>query len=264
MTNTNNVKIENVEVYGFRHALRNMRNPMESWDKSDSDFMDMLFGSEIIPDLPPEVEFYELLAGMFKQFEDRTRLKTNLKFIGAVPELPSIGPKDLELLLKLVKNGDEHAKVLRTITVLFDMTAPRYILLEVDTYKVGTVRNSCSTMHKLGKRDLTPEDFAATDDSEEYEYLLDTITYMNALGRIHRETKDYRIVKRLKRILPEGFLQRSGFCTNYAVLLRMFFQRKNHRLDEWRLTDGPPSDSICNWIKSLPYMAQIIEAKEKK
>lgn len=229
----NNVKIENVEIYGFQHAIRNMRNPMESWDKSDSEESSCPFSYLSDPD------------------------KINLK------EQYIIGPKDLELLLKLVKNGDEHSKVLRTITVFFDITIPRYVWTEVDTMKLGTVRNSCSTMHKLGKRDLTPEDFAATADLEEYEYLLETIIYLNTLGRLYRETKDYRIVKRLKRLLPEGFLQRSGFCTNYAVLLRMFFQRKNHRLDEWRLTDGPPEASICNWIQSLPYMAQIIEAKGK-
>lgn len=225
-----NIKIENVEVYGFRHALRAMRNPMDSWDRIDSfpvaDLTDPLYRENV--------------------------------------ENVLIGPKDLELVLKLVKAGSEHSKFLRCIMVYFDLTAPRYVLTEFDTYKVGTVRNSCSTMHKLGKRPLVPEDFAQPEDNEELEWLMETINYLNTLGSLYRETKKYNIVKKMKRALPEGFLQKASFCMNYAVLLNMFLQRKGHRLDEWRLTDGTKEESICNWIKSLPYMAQIIAVKEKK
>jgi hypothetical protein len=111
-------------------------------------------------------------------------------------------------------------------------------------------------MHKLGHRDLTPDDFS------EQEVLPEVLAKLNELGKLYRETKDYSYVKLMKRILPEGFMQMSSYHTNYETLLNIYKQRKDHRLDEWRATDGDEV-SICNWIRSLPYMAEFIGASER-
>jgi hypothetical protein len=220
------IRITETEVFGFRAALRDMRNPMESWDKSDS-----RFGRD------------ELQALGF-----------------AVLEYPEIGKNDLELACKLVKGGTEHRKFLRQIIVNFVIEAPRYVWQEIDTYKVATVRNSCSTMHKLGHRPLTEADFI------DGEVLPDTLHNLNLLGELYRKggMKDYDVVRKMKRYLPEGFLQRAGYHMNYETAMSMFRQRKNHRLAEWRWTGGTRivdgRQSICDWIFSLPYMAVFLDA----
>ena len=220
------IRITETEVFGFRAALRDMRNPMESWDKSDS-----RFGRD------------ELQALGF-----------------AVLEYPEIGKNDLELSCKLVKGGTEHRKFLRQIIVNFVIEAPRYVWQEIDTYKVATVRNSCSTMHKLGHRPLTEADFI------DGEVLPDTLHNLNLLGELYRKggMKDYDVVRKMKRYLPEGFLQRAGYHMNYETAMSMSRQRKNHRLAEWRWTGGTRivdgRQSICDWIFSLPYMAVFLDA----
>lgn len=246
------IKITETEVFGFRAAFRDMRNPMESWDRSDS-----CFGSFLDKWRPLDIY---------------------------VPELPVIGPEDMRLALKLVAGGTEHRKFLRQIVINAVFEAPRYLWQEIDTYKVATVRNSCSTMHKLGHRDLVPGDFEASDISPS---LLDQI---NVLGLQYREggKKDFALVARMKRLLPEGYLQRAGYHMNYETALSMFRQRANHRLLEWRFTPmtpplpgacsaecsqmffgsksiGQPVErSICNWIYLLPCMSDFISALEKK
>ena len=167
-----------------------------------------------------------------------------------------IGPNDLTLALKLIKAGSSHRKFLRSICVWCEITIPRYVWTELDTAKISTVRNSCSTMHKLGHRDLTPDDFSEQD------VIPEVLAELNTLGKLYRKTKEYDYVKQMKRILPEGFMQMSSYHTNYECLLNMYKQRKDHRLDEWRATDDN-AVSICNWIRSLPYMAEFIGAAEK-
>ena len=164
------ILIENTEVYGFRAALRAMRNPMDSWNKSDSNY---------------HVQY----TGPWGR---------NIK----VPELPVLGDADLKLAHKLIRGGTPHRKFLRQIIVWVDFTLPRYIWQELDTYKVATVRNSCSTMHKLGHRDLIQEDFAAPIP-------LSLLNELNQLGEDYRIIKDYNYVRDMKNILPEGFLQKS-------------------------------------------------------
>jgi hypothetical protein len=217
------IQITNTEVYGLSHSLRAMRNALESWDKSDS-------------------------------FIDYSNPIKGRNFISG--EHPNLGPNDLSLALKLIKAGPSHRKFLRSICVWCDITIPRYVYTELDTYKISTVRNSCSTMHKLGHRDLTPDDFSEQDVMPE------VLAKLNELGKLYRETKEYDYVKQMKRILPEGFMQTSSYNTNYETLLNMYKQRKDHRLDEWRVTDNNEV-SICNWIRSLPYMAEFIGAAER-
>lgn len=225
------MKIENIEVYGFRSALRGMRNPMDSWDRSDSTFDgEMIFWCPI-----------------GSQWGITAR------------ENPQIGPKDLELACKLVKGGSEHRKFLRQIQVWFDITIPRYVWQELDTYKVATVRNSCSTMHTLGKRDLTQEDFEL-DIPDHY------LAHLNSFGESFRKAKEAgdtnwmnEVRHEYKNRLPEGFLQKATYTFNYETALTMYFQRKNHRLPQW---NSRCEGSICNLLENLPYMEYFIKARE--
>ena len=247
------MKIENTEVYGFRAALRAMRNPMDSWDKSDSEY-------RVYADAGKEKGVVNLLPNVCL-------------------EQPVLGEADLKLACKLIRGGSEHRKFLRQIIVWVDFTLPRYVWQELDTYKVATVRNSCSTMHKLGHRELTHEDF------EGGVVLPETLQQLNLHGRAYREkktiryvahdsneevaAKGYDIVRRMKAHLPESFLQKATWTGSYETLLSMFFQREKHRLPQWRfqaeplLHEGPPV-SICNWIYSLPFMDDFIEALRTK
>ena len=193
-----------------------------------------------------------------------------------MPEGPNIGPNDLKLMKKLVKGGSEHRKFLRCINVWCIIYPSRDVWQEIDTYKVSTVRNSCSTMHKLGHRPLTKEDFSFIPPPEKYSTypglyglyvnaIVAVIVYLNAAGEGYRETKDYDFVRSMKKLLPEGYIQRAGYHLNYENCLSMFMQRRNHRLSEWRFdpdkvyyADRPVS--ICNWIYCLPYMADLIDS----
>jgi len=228
------MKIEHVEVFGFRASLRGARNAYESWDKSDSTFL--------YPTKNPRAVYSY-------HYGDIT-----------VPEYPNIGPNDLTLACKLIKAGPEHRKFLRQIEIWFDITIPRYVWVELDTYKVSTVRNSCSTMHKLGTRDLTQDDFELPITNS----LLDIL---NSYGRDFRAAKVAKntvhmnqIRRAYKATLPEGFLQKATYTMNYETALSMFFQRRHHRLPEWK--ESSPY-SITSFIKQLPYMSEFIEAREK-
>lgn len=223
------IHISNTIVFGFEPALHGMCNPKESWDRSDSEFDT---GS---PYGDPKV-----------------------------PETPRIGPNDLDLMRRLIIAGPEHRKFLRAIDIWAFIEPDRGCWQEIDTYKIGTVRNSCSTMHKLGTRSLTEADF--------YEGIVrqDTFDELNRLGALYRgETLngfmkgDFRLVESMKRILPEGYIQGADYKMSYENALNMFGHRRSHRLPEWRWTGGcnPAPDgrlSLCDWIWSLPYMKEII------
>lgn len=225
------MKIERVHVYGFAPALRGMRNPLESWSKSDT-----VYGW----DPTPPVDYSGITC----------------------MERPLIGPNDMALARKLIKAGSDHRKFLRQIAVWWDITAPRYIWQELDTYKVATVRNSCSTMHKLGHRDLTADDFQDGDVN------LDSLDRLNAMGATYRSNGEYLMYKsgkyepirsvelltHMKRRLPEGFLQMATYSFNYEVALNMYLSRRNHRMPEW---SGP--DGICDHLLRLPYFAEFTE-----
>lgn len=253
------IAITETEVYGFRAALRGMRNPMDSWDKSDSCFR------HVLPE-PPHSTWNQL--GF------------------TVPEYPIIGPVDMVRMKSLILGGTEHRKFLRDIVIWCDIEPNRGCWQEIDTYKVSTVRNSCSTMHKLGHRDLVLDDFQ--DSFVDLDYL----EKINAVGREYRAggKKDFKLVIKMKRMLPEGFLQKATYKMNYENALNMFMQRKDHRLPEWRFTNTPitpdpeggcsaegartffgtRSDgqivkrSICDWIYLLPYMSTLIDVVEAR
>ncbi len=243
------MKIERVHVYGFQTALRAMRNPMDSWDKSDT-----IFGAVESP-YDPEI---------------------------TCVERPLIGPRDFKLACKLIKGGSVHRKFMRQIGVTWDNTLPRYIHQELDTYKVATVRNSCSTMHKLGHRDLVPSDF---QDGDVHPVVL---AEQNDMGYAYRNKETYTerapampafpvespdmvtsgeeleyegnaLLARMKRRLPEGFLQMATYTFNYETALGMYQWRHNHRMSEW---SGP--DGICAWLLRLPYFSDFFNAARAK
>lgn len=215
------IKIENEHIYGLENAIRAMRNPLNSWDKSDSI-------SE-----PIDIEFR---PGHFK-------------FI--------LGEKDLKLCQALIKAGTSDRKFLRMIHVQADFTAPLYFYKEMDQYKVGTVTNSCSTMHKIHSRDLTIDDFS-------YEHLnepmLNTLKGIIELINYYRikfvETKDKNNWWQIIQILPTSYNQMRTWDGNYETLISMYFQRRNHKLDEWH--------TVCDWILTLPYMKEFISILDKK
>ena len=216
------MKFEHTEVFNFEGAIRGMRNPLESWKKSDS----------II---------------LMEQDENND-----------FREVAKIGKNDLELMHKLIKAGSEHRKFLRQIFVAVDITAPLYWWKEADTYKVGTVSNSTSTMHKLASTPITKECFEMDDFKNfgindylmtvHWKYVIDTC---ERLRQKYNETKDKRYWKELIRLLPESWLQKRTVTMNYENLLNMYRQRKNHKLTEW-------SKSFCDWVKTLPYAEELI------
>lgn len=217
------IKIECTHVDGWVSAIRGMRNPMNSWEQSDS-------GYGCVDKICKSCGFDYNWCGNTGEYK--------------------IGEKDLDLMKRLVRAGSDHSKFMRMITVTCDITAPLYWWKEFDTYKVGTVRNSCSTMHKIHAKEFTKDDFS-------YENVLDDVATINAsLGRLnyarskYLETKDKRYWYSMIQILPSSYNQKATVQINYAVLRNMYHGRKNHKLDEW-------SVGFCNWIKTLPYSELI-------
>ena len=191
------MKFENTEVWGFKHALRGMRNPLESWDKSDT-FINGNCGTDCSCENCSQTEGIE------------------------------IGERDLFLMQKLIKAGSEHRKFLRQIFVSVDITAPLYWWKEFDTYKTGTVSNSTSTMHKLASTPITMDCF----ENGEMIYSF-TIAELEMNRLKYLETKDKNEWKRLIVNLPESWLQKRTITMNYENILNMYRQRKNHKLTEW-------------------------------
>jgi hypothetical protein len=209
------IKVENISVYNFENAFKGMRNPLESWDQSDSYWVtgNMDGEDDYYPDFP-------------------------IKYI--------IGEKDLELALKLIKAGSDHSKFMRQIFISMDITAPLYFFKEFDTYKVSTVANSTSTMHKIGSRLLTYNDF-----SWDYPtiYRTETLNHLNQLIAIYQESEDRSVWREIIQDLPDSYNQLRTWTGNYQCLRNMYHSRKNHKLEEWR--------ELCKRIGLLPYSELI-------
>lgn len=234
------IKFENTEVTGWEAAIRGMRNPMNSWEQSDS------YGE-------CDMEGVECCGARGH-------------FI--------IGEKDLDLMKRLVMAGSDHSKFMRMINVTVDITAPLYWWKEFDTYKVGTVRNSCSTMHKIHTKEFTKDDFShewlrdmmtETTFINNISYFVnantslnDTIDALNGLRKNYINTKDKKYWYQMIQLLPSSYNQRATIQMNYAVLRNMYHSRKNHKLNEW-------SVGFVEWVKSLPYSELITcDFKEEK
>ena len=225
------MKFENTEVWGFNHALRGMRNPMNSWNKSDSRSI-----------YPATIDNKDNLTGCHYL----------------------IGANDMKLAQQLIRSGSEHRKFMRQIFVSVDITAPLYWWKECDQYKIGVTTNSCSTMHKLVTTPITLDCFE-TDDYKPNTFVyyenttvndvIDTnvgfIHFLETLRQHYLETKDKGYWKELIRWLPESWLQKRTITMSYENLYTVVHQRKNHKLSEW-------SVSFMNWVRTLPYAQELI------
>lgn len=228
------IEIEDVDVYGWQAAIRGMRNSWNSWEDSDSFF-----------------------------------------HVGAMPGKPTcaeIGQNDLALTKKLAAAGSDERKFMRMITVTADVIAPLYWWKEYDTYKIGTVANSCSTMHTVCKKEFSITDFSRehlfslgyqhynvldTEETERIEFqtasleiLRVIIQALNNYGKLYFETHDKKYCWQIIQLLPSSYNQRRTVQLNYEVLLKIYRARKNHKLDEWK--------TFCSWIETLPYMSEFL------
>ena len=275
------MRFEETRVMNFEGALRGMRNPMNSWHKSDSFFtifadgMDEEWKAETIHQIT-EQYLKDMVEGdydaAYHEMSDYLwDMSTRCMQLGEpAAENVVIGPNDMDLAKRLIAGGTEHRKFLRQIMVSVDITAPLYWWKEFDTYKVGTTANSTSTMHKLASTPITRECFEMDDyqdipietlyyneDSEEprYDYHTDGFIdelceTLEQLRQKYLETKDKRYWKELVRWLPNGWLQTRTVTMNYENLRSMYHQRENHKLTEWH--------SFCDWVKTLPYAQEFI------
>jgi len=216
------IKVENIETWGFEHAIRGMRNPLNSWNKSDS-----YYGE-------------------------------NGNYV--------LGENDLELCRKLIKAGTEHRKFLRQIFVSVDITAPLYWWKEFDTYKVGTVSNSCSTMHKITSKEFSIEDFSfehlndeevkVTQRDQDYtnssiDALYDIVDMLNTYREMFLKTKNKKYWWQIIQLLPSSYNQRRTITMNYENLFNIINQRSNHKLDEWV--------QLCSILRALPYVESLLQ-----
>ncbi len=230
------LKIEHTVVFGWEAAIRGMRNPMNSWEKSDSG---------------PAVD-----CGKCGKIErEGVCRKEDRDCTGH--ECFCVGENDLALMQRLARSGPDHGKFLRMVNVTADITAPLYWWKEFDTYKVGTVANSCSTMHKIADKEFILEDFSYDHLDEKSLYMLnDTIKYLNAVREAFLDTKDKDYWWQMIQLLPSSYNQRRTVQLNYEVMRKMYFARKDHKLDEWH--------TLCDWMLSLPYFREICSGEGGK
>lgn len=234
------LKITETEVFGWKAAIRGMRNAHESWDKSDSHY---------------ECREYEKLS----EDNHKTYLVDNF----------AVGPNDFALMKKLVVAGTDHSKFMRMIHVQCDWEAPLYWWKEADTYKVGTVRNSCSTMHKITAHEFDMDmfshehlfDFCPSEHHNSTDILEITIEHLNAMRKVLNSLDQDDPLRKeywwqLIQLLPSNYNQKATMDLNYQVLRNMYQSRKHHKQDEWRV-------DFCNWVKSLPYSELITMTKEE-
>ena len=253
------IKFENTQVMGFGAAIRGMRNPMNSWEKSDSGW-------------GCNVDFVD------HRCVDCSRYDNEYEWGLCRYDKYIIGPNDLDLMKRLRNAGTDHRKFMRMITVYVDITAPLYWWKEFDTYKVGTVANSCSTMHKIAAKEFTLEDFSHEHLLEKEDDMLwsaqnildEVIMGLNHYRKKYLETKDKKYWWQMIQLLPSSYNQRRTVQMNYEVLANIYKSRKDHKLDEWaetKLTGDCPVNmypnkfinGFCDWIKTLPYSELITE-----
>lgn len=231
------LKIENTEVMGWEHAIRGMRNPKNSWEKTDS---------------YPAVD-----CGKCGKIEREGICKKEDRDCTGF-ECFEVGPNDLKLMTTLRNAGTDHRKFMRMITVYLDITAPLYWWKEFDTYKVGTVANSCSTMHKIAAKEFTLEDFSHEHLQEDSVAVLETVIHTL---NVHRDWFNNKVLDDPKidwwqmiQLLPSSYNQKRTVMLNYEVLANIYKSRRNHKLDEWH--------TFCDWIESLPY-SELITGEKK-
>lgn len=256
------IKFEHTEVVGWEAAIRGMRNPMNSWEKSDSGYK--------CPYLKPE------------RGHTPSCCRENI----------CIGPNDLDLMMRLRNAGTDHRKFMRMIVVYVDITAPLYWWKEFDTYKVGTVANSCSTMHKIHAKEFRLDDFScehlencvypkegpnANNEAYWFEIMERIVSSLNLARQLYLDTGDKKYWWQMIQLLPSSYNQKRTVMLNYEVLANIYKSRKNHKLDEWADHDLKNPDStaqalysrdqyfgFCDWIKTLPYSELITGGDNNK
>lgn len=243
------IKIENTQTLGWEHAIRGMRNPLNSWDRSDS-----VWENVNLEDFDDEITVESLPSASIAY---------------------KVGPNDQDLMRRLSKAGADHRKFMRMIIVYADIKAPLYWWKEYDTYKVATVANSCSTMHKIAAKEFDTGDFSHDHlIYPSYQHLLETIDILNRYRWIYKEYENIKngnfsvshevseIVQNMNRkdiwwqmiqLLPSSYNQKRTVMLNYEVLANIYKSRKDHKLDEWR--------KFCEWIEALPF-SELITGKE--
>lgn len=288
------MKFENTHVYNFEGAMHGMRNPMNSWDRSDSYFgLADIYNTDALTDVcdawidkeneerrergveeySQDMEHYSEYYDVLDKYESWL---TNQGILNGseyenVYNVAFLGPNDLDLAQRLILAGNEHAKFMRQIFVSVDISAPLYWWKEFDTYKVGTVANSTSTMHKLSSIPITKEMFEFDDNADdlvvsqgksvngEWEYVFgdyieDIVDMCENLRLKFKETGDTAYWRALIQILPNAYVQTRTVTMSYANLRNIYFQRKSHKLKEWH--------DFCDWIKTLPYSKDLITIGE--
>lgn len=225
------IEFEHSEVWGWEHAIRGMRNPLNSWDKSDSRFN---YNIEATTAGDEEPQYIHIDA--------------------------MIGYNDLDLMRRLIRAGSSHRKFLRQIFVSVDITAPRYWWAEFGTYKVGTTANSCSTMHKITAKEFELDDFShehlITDEPiptriySPMQMMEANVKNLNHLRSLYLETQDKKYWWQLIQLLPQSYNQRRTVTLTYENLLNMVSQRRGHKLDEWH--------DFCDWVFTLPYSEELL------
>jgi len=288
------MKFENTHVYNFEGAIHGMRNPMNSWDRSDSYFgLADIYNTDALTDVcdawiekenegrrergaeeySQDMEHYSEYYDVLDKYESWL---TNQGILNGseyenVYNVAFLGPNDLDLAQRLILAGNEHAKFMRQIFVSVDISAPLYWWKEFDTYKVGTVANSTSTMHKLSSIPITKEMFEFDDNADnlvvsqgksisgEWEYVFgdyieDIVDMCENLRLKFKETGDAAYWRALIQILPSAYVQTRTVTMSYANLRNIYFQRKSHKLKEWY--------DFCDWIKTLPYSQELITIGE--
>lgn len=289
------MKFEFTEVFNFAGAFHGMRNPLESWERSDSYFGFMNYDYpvdarvEVIDkwveqefkrqgiDAEPFTEKWEDTWGKYSDWLSSNEiLRTDYE----IADIATLGPKDLELAQKLILAGPEHCKFMRQIFVSVDITAPIYWWKEFDTYKIGTAANSTSTMHKLTSKPITMECFEINDYDEDlyvprvdqsnsvegwedhwhvysiWDHLIEACEDLRqAINTETNPVTKKALWRELIRVLPEAWLQKRTVTMSYANLRNMYFQRRDHKLIEWH--------NFCDWIKSLPYAGELITLEDR-
>lgn len=228
------MQFENTEIWGFEHAVRGMRNPMESWDKADTITCDLAQECDLCP------------------YNKNSEMCMSTKAGELI-----IGNNDMKLAQRLIIAGDSHRKFLRQIFVSVDITAPIYWWKDFDTYKVGVTANSTSTMHKLASTPISIERFECSEHTLQDQVFIEFIAHLESLRRKYLDTNDKSIWKTLIQELPESWCQKRTVTMNYENVRNMVKERQNHKQTEW-------SVDFINWAKSLKYAGELLFLEENK
>ena len=229
------IKVDNIDVYGWESSIRGMRSPMNSWDRSDTEIVD-------VPETP-RLDYH----GNFVEMIPAHKMVVTKRIEG---KWEGVGENDIDLMKRLFVGGTEHRKYMRWIIVTMDINAPLYWWKEFDTYRVGVEKNSCSTMHKIHAKEFVMEDFSTEHlEGESIACLNKTIWTLNRARNNFLITKDKKYWWQMIQLLPSSYNQRRTVQINYEVVYNIIRQRENHKLDEWR--------EFVEMLKNLPYIKEI-------